>query len=234
LSIRSKDGSMRIVSLVPSVTETLSLWNRTPVACTRFCERPDVETVGGTKNPDLEHIVSLAPDLVVVDAEENRREDYDALVNLGLAVHVLHVRDLRDIEPMMSELAIRVDANWRSLEVGDATPTHVSAFIPIWRRPWMALGAPTYGASLLAHLGVANVFVDAGPYPDVELASVREHHPDVVLAPSEPYPFGERHRVELESVAPTTLVDGKDVFWWGERTRDALARLAAVVASLGP
>jgi ABC-type Fe2+-enterobactin transport system substrate-binding protein len=60
----------------------------------------------------------------------------------------------------------------------------------------------------------------------VELESVRARNPDVVLAPSEPYPFKERHRAELESIAPTFFVDGKDLFWWGERTRRAMERLA--------
>jgi ABC-type Fe3+-hydroxamate transport system substrate-binding protein len=188
--------------------------------------------VGGTKNPDVELIVSLAPDLVVVDVEENRRDDYDALVERGVEVHVLHVRDLADVNPMLGELATRVGANWAPLNFDDAAPLRLRAFIPIWRRPWMALGAPTYATSLLEHLGVSNVFGDGGAYPQVELDTARERDPDVVLAPSEPYPFGERHRRELESVAATTMVDGKDLFWWGERTRDALGRLATMVALL--
>jgi len=223
---------MRIVSLVPSVTETLSSWDRTPVACTRFCERTDLESVGGTKNPDVDRIVALAPDVVVVDAEENRREDYESLLDRGLSVHVLHVRDLSDVDPMMSALAARVDANWRPLDVGGALAPRCRAFIPIWRRPWMALGAPTYGSSLLFHLGVVNVFSDDGPYPEIDLDRARDRHPDVVLAPSEPYPFSERQRPELESVAPTTFVDGKDLFWWGERTRDALVRISELVTAL--
>jgi ABC-type Fe3+-hydroxamate transport system substrate-binding protein len=223
---------MRIVSLVPSVTETLSWWGRTPVACTRFCERPDLVSVGGTKNPDVERIVALAPDLVVLDVEENRREDYEALLERGMTVHATRVRDLTDVDPMMGELAERVDARWRPLEVGEALATKRSAFVPIWRRPWMALGAPTYGTSLLAHLGVANVFAHDGPYPQVELELARERRPDVVLAPSEPFPFGDRQRAELEFVAPMTPLDGQDLFWWGERTRGALIRLGDVLAAL--
>jgi ABC-type Fe3+-hydroxamate transport system substrate-binding protein len=223
---------VRIVSLVPSVTETLSVWGRTPIACTRFCERADIAHVGGTKNPDVETIVNLVPDLVVVDAEENRREDFDALIDRGLEVHVLHVRDLGDVNPMMEELAGRVDATWTPIELGDATSSWLRAFIPIWRRPWMALGAPTYATSLLAHLGVENVFADGDAYPEVDLELARARRPDVVLAPSEPYPFSERQRDELESVAPTTMVDGHDLFWWGERTRDALGRLTTVLESL--
>jgi ABC-type Fe3+-hydroxamate transport system substrate-binding protein len=223
---------MRIVSLVPSVTETLSAWERTPIACTRFCERDDLEHVGGTKNPDIERVVELHPDLVVVDREENRREDYDALVKRGIDVHVLHVRSLLDVNPMMAAMALRVGATWDPIDLGDPMPIRVRAFIPIWRRPWMALGTPTYGASLLAHLGVASVFDDEGPYPETDLGEVAGRHPNVVLAPSEPYPFGERQRRELEIVASTRFIDGKDLFWWGHRTPGALSRLAGDLADL--
>jgi len=224
---------MRIVSLVPSVTESLSAWDRTPIACTRFCERVDLVHVGGTKDPELDRIVELRPDLVVVDVEENRREDYDELLARGLDVHVLHVQSLVDVNSQMSELATRVDARWIPLALDDPTPPRLRAFIPIWRRPWMALGAPTYGASLLAYLGVMSVFEGEGPYPTLKLDEAISRHPDVVLAPSEPYPFSTRQRGELETVAPTTFVDGKDLFWWGERTTGALTRLATQLAALG-
>lgn len=223
---------MRIVSLVPSVTESLSAWNRTPIACTRFCERSDLEHVGGTKDPDLDRVVELRPDLVVVDVEENRREDYDALLERGVAVHVLHVRSLSDVNYQMADLANHVEARWIPVVLGEPMTQRMRAFIPIWRRPWMALGTPTYGASLLAHLGVATIYDAEGPYSTVELDDVISRHPDVVLAPSEPYPFTRRQLGELETVAPTTFVDGKDLFWWGERTSDALARLARVLEKL--
>ena len=93
----------------------------------------------------------------------------------------------------------------------------------------MALGAPTYGTSLLAALGVTNVFAEAGAYPEVTLDDAAALAPDVVIAPDEPYPFGERHRELLESVAPVVFVDGRDLLWWGSRTPGALQRLAAVL-----
>jgi len=222
---------MRIVSLVPSVTETLSAWARTPIACTRFCERDDLEHVGGTKDPNISRIVELKPDLVVMDAEENRLEDHDVLVGRGLKVIALRVRSLEEVNLSMADLADRVNATWESLDIGDASPVTTSAFIPIWRRPWMALGAPTYGSSLLSHLGVRNVF-DDDPYPQIELSDAVQRHPDVVLAPSEPYPFTTRQLPELQTVAPTTFVDGKDLFWWGVRTPGALQRLGDHVAAL--
>ncbi|MGA7420134.1 MAG: helical backbone metal receptor [Acidimicrobiales bacterium] len=215
---------MNVVSLVPSVTETLLAWGIEPTACTRFCEQPSRTHVGGTKDPDIDQIVSLRPDLVVVDEEENRREDYEALLAAGLAVHALAVRDLSDVNPAMEGLARRVGGHWDPLPDHQPRPTATRAFVPIWRRPWMALGAPTYGTSLLTTLGIENVFAD-DPYPTVTLDEALARHPGVVLAPSEPYPFSRRQLPELESVAPTVFVDGKDLFWWGARTADALERL---------
>lgn len=221
---------MNIISLVPSATETLIGWGCTPIACTRFCEQPDLPHVGGTKNPDIETIVGLRPDLVVMEAEENRREDHASLVALGVPVHVFHIRSLADVDPAMTGLAHRVGATWEPLALGDAKVGRMTAFIPIWKHPWMALGMPTYGASLLGWLGITSVFGHAdGPYPTIELAEANRRAPDRVLAPSEPYPFGPRHLPELESVAPTTFVDGKDLFWWGSRTPGAIGRLSAVL-----
>lgn len=223
---------MRVVSLVPSVTETLLAWGIEPLACTRFCEQPQLRHVGGTKNPDLGAIVDLGPDLVVLDREENRREDHDALVAAGVAVHVTAVRSLGDLDAELGALADAVGGRWQPLGPLAAPPSPVRwrAFVPIWRRPYMALGEPTYGSSLLGALGVENVFAGDGPYPTVTLAEAAGRRPDVVLAPSEPYPFSARQLPELEPVAPTVLVDGRDLFWWGWRTRAALDRLAARLA----
>jgi hypothetical protein len=164
-----------------------------------------------------------------MDAEENRREDYDALIEHDLPVCVLHIRSLSDVNSSMEDLADRVNVTWRVIELERPTPTRLRAFIPIWRRPWMALGSPTYGTSLLAYLGVKNLCDGDGPYPAVKLEAVRERNPDVVLAPNEPYPFSVRQLPELELVAPTHFVDGKDLFWWGHRTHHALARLAVEI-----
>ncbi len=234
---------MRVVSLVPSVTESLLALGCRPVACTRFCEQPALPTVGGTKDPDLAAIVALAPDLVVMDDEENRREDADALVAAGVPIHVTSVHAVEDVAPTLAALAAAC-----GLPPPDPWPPFppppvpaVPAFVPIWRDrtggevSWMAVGGGTYGSSLLEHVGVADVFgIDDGRYPSCDLAAVVSRRPAVVLAPSEPYPFGPRHVPELEAIAPVALVDGQDLFWWGTRTPAAMARLRDTVANLLP
>jgi ABC-type Fe3+-hydroxamate transport system substrate-binding protein len=240
-------GPLRVVSLVPSVTETLLAWGVTPVACTRFCEQPGLLHVGGTKDPDVEAIVALAPDLVVVDKEENRREDADALAGHGLSVHATHVTSLADVVPTLTRLAtaVRLDGPAPAAapaagplhrivtESVESTGRRRRAFVPIWRRPWMTLNGDTYGSSLLAAAGVDNVFAGAPTrYPEVTLADAASLRPHLVLAPTEPYPFKPRHLAELRIVAADVrVVDGQDLFWWGVRTPGALERLRQALAS---
>ncbi len=220
---------MRIVSLVPSATETLLALGADVIACTRFCEQPSIPHVGGTKNPDLDAIVSLDPDVVVIDREENRLEDHDALLARGIRVQVSDVTSIADAMALVEDLRALVGSVGTSQAVPPPAvgPRHL-AFVPIWRRPWMSIGAGTYGASVLGHVGVDLVTADGGRYPVVELDEVASAAPDLALIPSEPYDFAEHHLDEIRSAMPearVVRVDGRDLFWWGIRTPEAIARL---------
>lgn len=223
----------RVVSLVPSATETLSMWGITPVACTRYCERPDLAHVGGTKNPDIDTIIALQPDLVIVDRHENRRPDADALAAAGIDLVVLEVDSYTDITGQMALLASAVGVDATVLAPVTSPVVDLAVFVPIWRRPWMTIGAHTYGSDLLASLGARNVMADADQdYPEVALDEVISRRPDVVLVPSEPYGFSDDHLGELSVVAPCVRVDGQDLFWWGARTPHAYDRLKDVVMAV--
>ncbi len=229
--------TVRVVSLVPSVTETLLAWGVQPVAVTRFCEHPELPAVGGTKDPDVERIAGLEPDLVVVCVEENRREDADALAARGVPLHVISIDSVGDVAPALDELRGAVGVAAPPLVLPDLPEQRprLRAFIPIWRRPWMTMSGQCYGSSLLAQLGVDNIFAAAGErYPATDLDAAAFLAPDVVLAPSEPYPFSGRHVAELERVAPVVLIDGRDLFWWGVRTPTALDRLHAQLSGICP
>jgi ABC-type Fe3+-hydroxamate transport system substrate-binding protein len=212
-----------------------------PVACTRFCEQADLPVVGGTKNPDVEAIVDLAPDLVIVNDEENRVEDAEALAAAELRVHSMSPRSVADVGPAVVALGDAVGADvpavfstpdwdrWLVEErAGAASPRRRSAVL-VWRRPWMTTNGDTYGSSLLELLGVENVFADEEErYPEVALEEIAARHTDLVLLPDEPYPFKARHVEEVEGAAGDAavhLVDGRDLFWWGVRTPAALSRL---------
>jgi ABC-type hemin transport system substrate-binding protein len=238
---------VRVVSLVPSVTETLLAWGVDVVACTRFCEQPDLPHVGGTKDPDVVAIAAMSPDVVVMDREENRSEDADALRSAGVALHVTAVRSVADVAPTLQ--ALRSAVGLDELHVATGDPVHTGpadagdgggrrvAFVPIWRRPWMTISADTYGSTLLASIGVGNAYGDhADRYPTIDLADAARRRPDLVILPSEPYPFRERHIAEISAAlpfAPVLLVDGQDLFWWGVRTGAAQRRLAAQLTTSG-
>lgn len=226
----------RFVSLVPSATETLLALGADVVACTRFCEQPTIRHVGGTKNPDLDAIVALAPDVVVIDREENRIEDHDELVARGVDVFVSAVTSIDDSLALVADLRQLTGSVVTSPPLPAPAPAaERSAFVPIWRRPWMSIGRATYGASLLTHLGIDLVTVAPGAYPVVELAEVTARSPALALIPSEPYDFTEHHLDEIRAAMPGTRVirvDGRDLFWWGIRTPAAIARLTTVTSGV--
>jgi ABC-type Fe3+-hydroxamate transport system substrate-binding protein len=228
---------MRVLSLVPSATETLLAWGVVPIAVTRFCEQGDrFVTVGGTKDPSVADIVAMRPDVVVMCDQENRREDADALTSAGVSVHAVHIVDIATVGDQMSLLAEAVGLDRSLGEACAAVPMELPTggrrvFAPIWRKPWMTINGDTYGGSLLTSLGLDNIFsAHTDRYPTVTEDEIRVANPDQVWATSEPYPFTERQRDELEVFAPTVFVDGKDVFWWGVRTPQATARLRALLS----
>jgi len=227
---------IRVVSLVPSATETLLAWGITPIAVTRFCEQPHLPTVGGTKNPDVAAIVQLSPDLVVMCPEENRLADAERLRAEGIQVHAVEIDDLEDVAPALERLAGALGIACPDVpQLPPRAAPWCRAFVPIWRRPWMTLGGRCYGSSILDRLGVQNAFADSATrYPEVDVDAIAARAVDVVLAPSEPYPFGERHRAVLEAIAPVVFVDGKDLFWWGVRTAFAVPRLAEALGRIEP
>ena len=213
----------------------------TPIACTRFCEQPDIPHVGGTKNPDVDAIVELRPDVVLVDREENRREDAEALEAAGLNLIVTHITAVGDVGPMLDDLCDRLGGRRLANDVDSVRPLDppIEAFVPIWRRPWMTISAATYGSSLLAAIGVVNVYADhRDPYPTITLDDVARRRPSVVLLPSEPYDFTSTHIDEISASLPEAAVvriDGQDLFWWGARTGAAIRRLHRAVRQIdGP
>jgi ABC-type Fe3+-hydroxamate transport system substrate-binding protein len=183
--------------------------------------------------------VALAPDLVVVNDEENRVEDADALVAAGLRVHSMSPRSVADVGPAVAALAdaigVRVPAPFdtgawdRWLDEQRAAPHRMRTAVLVWRRPWMTMSGDTYGSSLLELLGLDNVFASAEDrYPEVTLEEIGAHGPDIALLPDEPYPFQERHVEEMTAALPDVdarVSDGRDLFWWGIRTPVAIARL---------
>jgi hypothetical protein len=176
--------------------------------------------------------------------EENRREDFDALRATGVTVHSMSPRSMEDVGPAVAALAEAVAAPAPSPFGVDEWPAWLedhchgggrqSCVTLVWRRPWMTLASDTYGASLLSFLGLDQIVLGGDDrYPEVTLDEIKAAGPHVVLLPSEPYVFREKHAAEISAEVPTAdvrLIDGRDLFWWGARTPGAIARLVKALA----
>ncbi|MFF4348340.1 helical backbone metal receptor [Streptomyces sp. NPDC001530] len=219
----------RVVSLVPSLTEAVAVsLPGALVGATDWCSHPadlDVVRIGGTKNPKVDRIVSLAPDLVVANEEENREPDLTALRQAGIEVLVTEVRDVpgafRELERVLDACGAgsrprwldEAETAWARLPVPDRRTT---AVVPIWRRPWMVLGRDTFAGDVLARLGVDNVYAHhEDRYPRIPLPELRAAAPDLVVLPDEPYRFTADDGPEAFEGMPCALVDGRQLTWYG-------------------
>ncbi|MFJ8183973.1 helical backbone metal receptor [Streptomyces sp. NPDC096105] len=226
---------VRVVSLVPSLTEAVAV--SAPgalVAATDWCTHPaglDVVRVGGTKNPAVDRITALAPDLVIANEEENRPPDLDALRAAGLDVLVTRVRTLpqafTELDGVLSACGVRsrpgwldeAEAAWEAPPVSDG---HRTAIVPVWRRPWMVLGRDTFAGDLLARLGVRTLYADhAERYPRVPLDDLRAARPDLVVLPDEPYRFTADDGPEAFPGLPCALLSGRHLTWYGPSLTEA-------------
>ena len=240
------DRVERVVSLVPSLTEWLvaaGVGERL-VGVTDWCSEPAAALAGlarvrGTKNPDLEAVRRLEPDLVVANAEENRKLDVQRLEAGGLAVFVTMpttvagaVSELRDLAAAVGDLpgAAALDAELVAA-VGDAyrrrPARRVRYACAVWRDPWMWVGRRTYAADLLGLAGGEPVLDDpATRYPKLDPEALAALGPELVLLPSEPYEFTEADADELAAgfAGPRVeLVDGRALTWYGPRIPAAIA-----------
>jgi ABC-type Fe3+-hydroxamate transport system substrate-binding protein len=240
---------MRIVSLVPSVTDTLAVLGAgdAVVGVTDYCvcgAPPTARRVGGTKNPAVDEIVALAPDVVVANAEENRAADLDALRAAGLDVRVTYPKTVPDVAGLLVELAELIGADATLLvdeldaataDVGPRRPAlQIAALTLIWRKPWMGLGPDTYADDLLQRCGLVNVLAGwQDRYPRLDPALVLA--PEVILLPSEPYAFGENDLTAVHALLgplPHRFVDGQLLTWHGHRTAQALRTFTALATAV--
>ena len=252
---------MRVVSMVPSWTETLLECGCDVVGRTRFCIHPaqarEIQVVGGTKAIDWDKVRALAPDLLLLDREENTRAMWEESPVEVLATHVTAVDDLApELERIAGRLespALR-DVASRWLRIADRTPDMLASWeeLPgviewirrpsdptpgpfaylIWRDPWMAIGPGTFIASMLATIGLPQALL----HPTTTPAGNPKYpvvDPDllprdaVLLASSEPYPFHRKREALLALERPVAIVDGESFSWFGVRSLAFVEGVAA-------
>ncbi len=232
----------RVVSLVPSLTEALAV--TVPgrlVGATDWCSHPadlDVPRVRGTKNPNRAAIIALHPDLVVANREENRRHDVEQLRMAGVPVWVTEIETveaaLRSLRRLFVDVLSVPEPEWiRSAATAWSRPPALAPLrtvVPIWRDPWMVVGARTFAGDMLARLGLAHVFADSPDrYPTLKLTDLTAAGAELVVLPDEPYAFSASDGPESFPDIAVALVPGRSLTWYGPSLAGARAELIACI-----
>jgi ABC-type Fe3+-hydroxamate transport system substrate-binding protein len=241
----------RIVSLVPSITELLYDLGLAEqlVGRTGFCIHPwevvrQIPKVGGTKDVLMDRVRELEPTHVIVNVDENLKEDAETLAEFVPNVVVTHPLEPRDNlalyrqmgeafgrEREAEELCGRFEEAY-ARATADPGPEQSILYL-IWRDPWMTVAADTYIAQTLALFGWRNACRPEGDknsevrYPEVDLAEFGGV--DRVLLSSEPFHFKEHHVAEVAELVPgaeVSLIDGEMTSWYGSRAIAGLDYLA--------
>lgn len=250
---------MKIVSLVPSVTETLFALGLDDqiAAITTFCRFPEDKVIhktkiGGTKNPDRERILELKPDVIILNEEENRKEDADYFRDHGIPLRITFPSNVAEASEMIRELGNEFDAAAKAVsisnQIDDALEDiRVRRLVPtlifIWKRPYWTVNKSTYVHSICEVVGLKNIFADLQDrYPQLSEDQIIQEDPEVVLFPDEPYVFREKdvlefqnHFPELKAVQQNKLImlDGTYLTWHGVRTLKALQQLPIILNQAG-
>ena len=244
-------GEVRIVSLVPSLTEMicdLGLADRL-VGRTGFCIHPretlrTISKVGGTKDVRMDALRALAPTHVIVNIDENRRETVDELAAFVPSIIVTHPCQPADnfglydlfgemfaCQPAATRLADDLAAAWAEARTAAQRLPPERVLYLIWRAPWMTIARNTYISATLRAVGWETVPEDAAQrYPEVDWAAIGRSDVARVFLSSEPYRFREGHLTEAEALSgcPATLIDGEMTSWYGSRAARGLRYLAAL------
>lgn len=225
----------RIVSLVPSLSELLADAGLKSllVGVTGYCVHPrdlrrDITTIGGTKDPDIEKIIRLKPDLVIANKEENTKSDVDALRAAGINVFVADINTFDDVHEFLlilerifcsgtfKQLSDDIKQKWQPLK---NCLSSCCVVYMIWRKPYMAAGKGTFIDYLLTYLGLENA-VKEDRYPAMTAEELAVLSPDVMMLSSEPFPFSAKFINEFKEICPNAtplLIDGEAFSWYGSR-----------------
>jgi ABC-type Fe3+-hydroxamate transport system substrate-binding protein len=232
---------MKVISLVPSMTETLIEAGVEVVGRTRFCIHPSekvktIPIVGGTKNIDWIKVKALNADFLLLDKEENPKFFADESTLPYLTTHVEDVLSLvenlkhlgRELKnKSLKEYALRFEKlKAKHIPLDNfvdwiISPKDINNDIEymIWKDPLMAVGRNTFIGSVLNYLGYELPSYDS-KYP--KLSNLNKDK--TYLFSSEPYPFLKNKDWIKSCGVPSGLVDGESFSWFGVRSLKFLER----------
>jgi ABC-type Fe3+-hydroxamate transport system substrate-binding protein len=233
----------KIISIVPSITELLSKLGleEEVIGITKFCVHPDhwfrnKIKVGGTKTLNIPLIKKLCPGLIIANKEENEKSQIELLqadVNIWvtdistLQGAISMIKDVGGLTGKFDEataLIAAINNEFSGLPVRDKK---ISAAYLIWQNPYMAAGGDTFINDMMNQCGLQNIFSDKKRYPEITLEELKtvaadaQNKPcELLLLSSEPYPFSQKHVMEIQKYLPWTkiiLADGEMFSWYGSR-----------------
>lgn len=238
-------GAVRIVSLVPSITELLFDLGlqENIVGRTGFCIHPKalvrrVAKVGGTKTVDIAKVRKLAPTHLIVNIDENQRpvvEELATFVPHVLVTHPIQPEDNLALFRLMGgvfgrEKTARALSDKFAAEV-ETTRREAEHYAMqkvlylIWKSPWMTVSRDTYISRMLNLVRWQTVpEAPLSRYPSIEFTPQLMHGVSLILLSSEPYSFVARHVQEIKDELPPQchprieLIDGGMTSWYGSRS----------------
>lgn len=230
---------MRIVSLVPSITELLYDLNldEEVVGITKFCVRPESwfrtkTRVGGTKKVHREKVLSLSPDLILANKEENTQEDIEFLQQ-QVQVYLSDIKTIPDALQMILDVGKLTNRMAQAEVLSRSIQESFLSFKPsvqktalyfIWQKPYMVAGCDTFIHHMMELAGYDNL-CHSHRYPELTFEAIHSLSPEVILLSSEPFPFKENHLDQFQELFPTSsviLVDGEIFSWYGSRMLHAI------------
>ena len=232
---------MKIVSLVPSYTRLLCNMGLKDciIGITNFCVDPadlhrSAERVGGTKDPDINLIIDLKPDVVFVNTEENRSEDI-ALLKHSLNVHESCPKNVEDAVDLISSFYsyLKMDCPYdlenyhkKIKEIRKTQTTKSKVLYFIWKKPYMCASKGSYINSVLELAGYINAAPIHSNYPMLEIAEITSLDVDMFIFSDEPYPFRKRDCKELDKQLHSKNIymkaDAKLFSWHGSHTLEVI------------
>ena len=227
---------MRIVSVVPSITELLSdlELEKEVVGITKFCVHPNSwykskQRIGGTKTLNVKKIIDLKPDLIIANKEENVKDQIDQLSSHARII-LTEIKTVDDNLKLVTEIAsltqrfdlckIILEKYNEAFAKINKIKTIKAVVYLIWQEPLMTVGGDTYINSMLEFCGLDNMMKKDQRYPTLNINKLKSLKPELLLLSSEPFPFKEKHKTYFQSELPNTkvvLVDGEVFSWYGTR-----------------
>jgi len=225
---------MKIISLVPSITETLfdlGLSENEIIGRTKFCIHPanrvkKVPVIGGTKNLNITKIKAMKPDLIIANKEENIKEDVEELQKYFkvLVTNVSNLEDnyylLKTLGNLLGKQEIAQKFNLKIYEIlaefSDLEKKKCAYLI--WKNPYMTVGFDTFIHDILDKVGFENIFKPHKRYPEITVEELKAA--EFIFLSTEPFPFKQKHVEELQKQLPDSkvlLVDGEAFSWYGTR-----------------